>query len=763
MLKQKKVHRWNGKVRGIVLDWVRSYSIILLLPLCIAVFNQVYADRLLQSEVQRVNQMTAENLCAGFDNAMELLAYANEVVYSSTEYFTLRASDSHASLSFASMDLIKLLSLHCRTNEGLSMVVYIPFYDHIITETSAYTLNGTWRVLCEENDLSVSYEDYLAELNGAVSQGGYFFSDWMGNGTFGKTALCYAVSQKMDVPGAGYCHLIACLSADLLLPSSANLPDGCLLAVVASDGTVLRAWDNAGNAQNLPSIDLSASGQTVSLGGENYVALSAQARANDWSVVVFTPRAIFAQALLPMRMVAIATLTGALLVGVVLVALFLKRHYSPVSNILSVVGQDDATAGNEYDRILSACQSLRQENTSIKGNLRMQEAYIREKFLLSQLLGRGSRLSDQPVARQAAALFEGKILRMIVFCLPGAEDAYLSDRFDEMQYHVHQLLLGKLGEANMPQRVTDNNWLVYLFALTSEQNEVWLDEASALAGAVCDAFESEMHLPLLAVLSNPCERLDLANEIYAELTGVVECLCAAGESGAIPAREVLKHNDRINTSRHIAQRKLREAIAQGNEKAADASLTELFGYIAEKSALSFQVTRFLYFDILRIVGKGYDDALPDGQEGRERLQICLGELMQSADQAKMEEEIRTLVRIVCSEILRHKVAASAGVGKCVCDYIHANYSDMNLNISHIAAALNLSPQTVTKYCRQETNMSVLDYINRIRIDHAKRLAQETSMSLEDLAEAVGYASLRTFYRAFTKMEGTTPAKGLRRA
>ena len=51
----------------------------------------------------------------------------------------------------------------------------------------------------------------------------------------------------------------------------------------------------------------------------------------------------------------------------------------------------------------------------------------------------------------------------------------------------------------------------------------------------------------------------------------------------------------------------------------------------------------------------------------------------------------------------------------------------------------------------------------IRIDHAKRLAQETSMSLEDLAEAVGYASLRTFYRAFTKMEGTTPAKGLRRA
>ena len=339
-----------------------------------------------------------------------------------------------------------------------------------------------WRVLCEGNGVSVSYEDYLAELNGAVAQGDYFFSDWMGNGTFGKTALCYAVSQKMDVPGAGYCHLIACLSADLLLPSSANLPDGCLLAVVASDGTVLRAWTTQATRKICQASICPPAGRRFPWAAKT-TSRSAPRRARTIGRCGGVHAlAIFAQALLPMRMVAIATLTGALLVGVVLVALFLKRHYSPVSNILSVVGQDDATAGNEYDRILSACQSLRQENTSIKGNLRMQEAYIREKFLLSQLLGRGSRLSDQPVARQAAALFEGKILRMIVFCLPGAGGRVPSDRFDEMQYHVHQLLLGKLGEANMPQRVTDNNWLVYLFALTSEQNEVWLDEASALGG-----------------------------------------------------------------------------------------------------------------------------------------------------------------------------------------------------------------------------------------------------------------------------------------
>src|SRR5699024_9059704 len=106
-----------------------------------------------------------------------------------------------------------------------------------------------------------------------------------------------------------------------LLPSIANLPDGCLMAVVGSDGTVLRAWDNAGQTQDLQNVNLSDAGQAISLDGESYIMLSAQTHLSDWSVVVLTPSAIFAQALQPMRAVSVATLGGALLVGIVLVAL----------------------------------------------------------------------------------------------------------------------------------------------------------------------------------------------------------------------------------------------------------------------------------------------------------------------------------------------------------------------------------------------------------------------------------------------------------
>nr|HML48906.1 AraC family transcriptional regulator [Clostridia bacterium] len=466
------------------------------------------------------------------------------------------------------------------------------------------------------------------------------------------------------------------------------------------------------------------------------------------------------------RMVSFSTLTllTALLLGFGLMCLFLKRHYSPVHRILSVIGTKEAPAGNEYDHILSACQSLTSENTSIKDRLRVQEAYIQEKFLLSRLLGRGVRPSDQGIAQRTASLFDGKILRMAAFCLslPEDGDTRLAEHFDTMQFNVHCLLLEQLGGSHEPLRVIDNNCLVYLFPLTRQQNDVWLDEAVAFAGAVCELFEDRFHLPLLAVLSNPCERLELCHELYTQVSSVTECLSAAGESGAIPVRDVLKQNDHLKTSRHISGYKLREAIARGDAGAADQHLTELFGYITEKSALSFQVTRFLYFSIIRLVGKAFDDALPDDAEGHDQAQIQMGQLMLCGDQDETERAVRKFVRDTCGYILRHKVASSEGVARSVCEYIQRHYTDVNLNISHIACALNLCPQTVTKYCKQETSMSVLDYIARIRIDQAKRLATQSEMTLEDLSKAVGYASVRTFHRAYAKLEGTTPGRGLGR-
>ena len=91
-------------------------------------------------------------------------------------------------------------------------------------------------------------------------------------------------------------------------------------------------------------------------------------------------------------------------------------------------------------------------------------------------------------------------------------------------------------------------------------------------------------------------------------------------------------------------------------------------------------------------------------------------------------------------------------------YINEHYADCNLCLSSIAEVFSLSPQYLSRLYRAETESGLLDYISNVRIGHAKKLLERSDMSVARVAELVGYTSVKTFRRAFTRYEGITPGK-----
>jgi transcriptional regulator GlxA family with amidase domain len=53
-------------------------------------------------------------------------------------------------------------------------------------------------------------------------------------------------------------------------------------------------------------------------------------------------------------------------------------------------------------------------------------------------------------------------------------------------------------------------------------------------------------------------------------------------------------------------------------------------------------------------------------------------------------------------------------------------------------------------------MNYLDYVNRTRIDNAKRLLGDSGRALAEVARACGYANAQSLNRFFKKYEGVTP-------
>jgi len=89
-------------------------------------------------------------------------------------------------------------------------------------------------------------------------------------------------------------------------------------------------------------------------------------------------------------------------------------------------------------------------------------------------------------------------------------------------------------------------------------------------------------------------------------------------------------------------------------------------------------------------------------------------------------------------------------------YIHEHYSE-DVNLSQLSENLGFSVSYMSKRFKALTGSSFSDYLKRTRIQVAASiLMKNPHMSIEDLAESVGYSDLKYFTTLFKKYMGKTP-------
>ena len=86
------------------------------------------------------------------------------------------------------------------------------------------------------------------------------------------------------------------------------------------------------------------------------------------------------------------------------------------------------------------------------------------------------------------------------------------------------------------------------------------------------------------------------------------------------------------------------------------------------------------------------------------------------------------------------------------------YLTPNLKIGDVAKATGTCRTYISNYINQATGMSFSDYINNLRIEHAKMLlAQNTgNTKIDTIAMLSGFSSEQSFYRNFRKFTGMRP-------
>jgi transcriptional regulator GlxA family with amidase domain len=76
----------------------------------------------------------------------------------------------------------------------------------------------------------------------------------------------------------------------------------------------------------------------------------------------------------------------------------------------------------------------------------------------------------------------------------------------------------------------------------------------------------------------------------------------------------------------------------------------------------------------------------------------------------------------------------------------------------LAAQSGVSPHSLSRLFRKELNASPSEFVERVRIDHARRALLETDAQVESVAIRCGFGSLRRMDRAFARAISATPSE-----
>jgi YesN/AraC family two-component response regulator len=99
----------------------------------------------------------------------------------------------------------------------------------------------------------------------------------------------------------------------------------------------------------------------------------------------------------------------------------------------------------------------------------------------------------------------------------------------------------------------------------------------------------------------------------------------------------------------------------------------------------------------------------------------------------------------------------SGALRSIVAFCTRNFSE-NLSLSLLEEKLHLNKYYISHLFSGKLGLRFNDYVNSLRISEACRYLVATDYSVTEISEMVGFNTLRTFNRSFTKQMGTSPSE-----
>ena len=531
--------------------------------------------------------------------------------------------------------------------------------------------------------------------------------------------------------------------------------------IIDKEGRALPSGDTAADAQVQEIVHQYGIPNGISTVGKQ-IMIAAQSGNSDWKYLYLVDKTEFQKSIYAARrQIILFNLLG--IGAMVLVAYFFtRRNYRPVQKILNIFGSTDEVSKSEFRYIESRISDMVAQNQAYsKITEKLQDNVIRSAFL-SRLLNERVPISNKAEILESLGLsFPHPQFIVVLFYIEINDEMFFDHQNDntEEAYRLARLVL---------TNVLDD-------LLDGGETAEYCDVEGMLAGIVnlekpeqADGFHetvqklqkfllSNFNIRFMAGLSNPYSSLDDLPKCYSEAMACMEQYFFSIND--VVTYSELEHTELADCyiSKNMEDQ-LVSGMKVGNYETCVRILDQIFVDNILGSGKSVQAVKFILYELTAIMIKTITEIgeMDDDDSEIAELISMVDNIGVNVDVREINRHLQSIIQRFCAKNVQKTVQKTDLLSERAKLFVDEHYMDSALTVAMIAENCNVSMAYLSTNFKKKYQTGLLEYINLVRIEHAKTILEKSSDTVERVAELVGYGNLRSFFRMFSRYVGTTP-------
>ncbi|HBG28857.1 MAG TPA: hypothetical protein DDX75_17365 [Phycisphaerales bacterium] len=220
---------------------------------------------------------------------------------------------------------------------------------------------------------------------------------------------------------------------------------------------------------------------------------------------------------------------------------------------------------------------------------------------------------------------------------------------------------------------------------------------------------------------------------------------------------IREHKERTGAGQYPleAEKQLMDKVKIGDRTGAREVLNMILASIMLKDPGNISVLKARMFELLSVLGRSAVEGGVDINFMLEKNLDYINKVLQIDNQQDLcvwlSNALNDFIELVYSIQDKKRVSQI----KPAIDYIRKHFNQQ-VSIDEVAHSAHLSVSRLSHIFKEQTGLTIIDYMTNIRIEYAKELLISTNKNCTEICFDTGYNNQSYFTRTFKEVSGVTP-------